>query len=417
VVSGPEPPRAGGAAPDSRPETGERQPAYRRREVIGAAAGGAAALALGAAFWTDLLGGDGASPRRPADGYGPLRSPDANGVRLPEGFRSRVIARGGKPVGRSGYVWHEASDGAATFPTQDGGWILASNSESPLEGGAGAIRFGPDGAIADAYRILDGTTMNCSGGPTPWGTWLSCEEIEDGRVWECDPAGRRKAIVHPAMGVFRHEAAAVDPVGKRVYLTEDLDEGGFYRFTPERWPDLSAGSLEIAAVGRGGAVRWRRVPDPAARRLPTRRQVEGAARFARAEGIWFDEGTVYVATTSDSRVHAYDTRRERVAVIYDGLASREAPLLRVDQMTASAAGEVFVCEDIATREIDIGVIAPSREVTKFLSVTGPEHAGSELTGVAFDPSGTRMYFASQRAAKTGAVYEVTGPFRRRRRRA
>ena len=123
----------------------------------------------------------------------------------------------------------------------------------------------------------------------------------------------------------------------------------------------------------------------------------GATQFARAEGIWFDSGTVYVATTGDSRIHAYDARRRRVEVIYDGLATRDAPLLRVDNITASRAGELFVCEDIATAEIDLGVLTPSREVSRFLTATGPNHAASELTGPAFDPSGERLYLSSQRA--------------------
>ena len=84
-------------------------------------------------------------------------------------------------------------------------------------------------------------------------------------------------------------------------------------------------------------------------------------------------------------------------MIYDGLASRSAPLLRVDQMTGSRAGEIFVCEDIATEEIDMGVIDRDRRASRFLSVTGPQHERSELTGVTFDPSGRRMFFSSQRA--------------------
>ena len=83
-------------------------------------------------------------------------------------------------------------------------------------------------------------------------------------MWECDPKGRGGAVARPAMGVFKHEAAAVDPRGKRVYLTEDLGDGGFYRFTPKRWPSLAKGRLEIASVAPSGAVRWHEVPDPAA---------------------------------------------------------------------------------------------------------------------------------------------------------
>ena len=384
----------------------------RRREFIAGGVGGVAAISLGAVFWDDLLGAAESRPLRAGAGYGRLRAPDGHGVRLPEGFRSRLVARGGRPIG--GYDWHLASDGAATFPVRGGGFVLVSNSET-LKGGASAIRFGAGGNPSAAYRILEGTAQNCSGGGTPWGTWLSCEEVEDGLVWECDPAGRRKAVAHPAMGVFKHEAAAVDPVGRRVYLTEDLIDGGLYRFTPRRWHDLSDGLLEIARVQRGGAVEWVPVPDPAARRDSLRDQVAGSTRFKRGEGIWRDGRTVYVATTADSRVHAYDIRRERVRVAYDGLASASAPLIRVDALTGSRAGEVFVCEDLATEEIHIGVIDVRRRVSRFLAVTGPQHEGSELTGACFDPSGSRLFFASQRAyGGDGAIYEVTGPFRGRR---
>jgi uncharacterized protein len=390
-----------------------------RRQFIGAGVGGVASVAVGAGLWREALDQAPDATRRSVSGYGPRGAPDEHGLRLPEGFRARVIARGHERVTGTGYEWHEASDGMATFPTDDGGWILVSNSET-LDGGASAIRFAPDGEIADAYRILSGTLQNCSGGGTPWGTWLSCEEVEGGHVWECDPTGRRKAVRHAAMGAFKHEAAAVDPRDRRVYMTEDLVDGGFYRYTPERWPDLSAGLLEIATVDGGDRTSWTAVPDPASRTTPTRRQVPGSTGFKRGEGLWRDGGTVYVSTTADHRVHAYDIERQRFEVIYDGLASRSAPLLRVDQLTASHAGEIFVCEDLATDEIDIGVIERSGEVSRFLSVTGPEHAMSELTGVTFDPSGSRMYFSSQRAGGSGgqpgpgAIYEISGPFQGRR---
>jgi uncharacterized protein len=375
----------------------------RRREFISLGVGGVAAASLGAAFWSELFDSAGGVPLFRGRGYGPLRPPDENGIRLPDGFSSRVVARGGEPVEGTDYQWHEWSDGAAVFPLAGGGYVLVSNSEIPNDGGgASALRFRADGEIEDAYSILSGTSDNCSGGGTPWGTWLSCEEVESGRVWECDPSGGREAVPHDAMGVFKHEAAAVDGRGKRVYMSEDLIDGGLYRYTPERWPDLSAGLLEIARV-HGTEIEWVAVPDPLAEGAATREQVPDSTRFQRGEGIWFDGDVLYLATTADHRVHAYDVRRDRIEVVYDGLASRSAPLLRVDQMTGSRAGEVFVCEDIATDEIDIGVI---------------DRDGPELSGVCFDPSGERMYFASQRAFPPGpdergpgAVYEVRGPFK------
>jgi uncharacterized protein len=392
---------------------------YRRREFLRGGLVGAAAVAFGPAFWRGALA---AEPATPGPGpYGPLLPPDENGLMLPEGFSSRIVARGGVPVEGTTYPWHIFSDGAATFPTGDGGFILVSNSEVPAsgQGGASAIRFDPDGEIADAYRILAGTSTNCAGGPTPWGTWLSCEEIDDGRVWECRPEGpASEAVVHPALGVFTHEAAAVDPEGHRVYLTEDLSDGGFYRFTPTSYPDLSEGLLEIARVGDGGAVEWLEVPDPAASSTPTRHQVPDATRFRRGEGLWFDSGTAYIATTSDSRIHAYDAPNERIEVLYDAGALEDPPLTDVDNLTVSLSGDLFVCEDDGGDDpFDIALITPDREVSRFLKATGPQHgfggteASSELAGVVFDPSGSRMYFASQRAFFTGVVYEVTGPFR------
>src|SRR5215210_4070884 len=381
--------------------------------------GAVATVGLGTAFWDEVFGAARSTAGSPRRGYGPRRAANEHGLRLPEGFESKLIARGEEPVPGTDYRWHLASDGMATFPAQGGGWVLVSNSET-LEGGASAVRFDVHGRVQSAYRILRGTSQNCSGGGTPWGTWLSCEELPSGSVWECDPRGRRQAVRRPAMGVFKHEAAAVDPGGKRIYLTEDLMDGGVYRFTPSRWHDLSEGLLEIATVARNGKVTWTEIPDPSAGRVETRRQVRASTRFKRAEGIWHDDGVVYIATTGDSRVYAYNIRRERIGVLYDGLGEGYTPLLRVDQLTASRAGEVFICEDLATEEIDIGMIDRRGRVSKFVSATGRIHAGSELTGVTFDPSGRRMYFSSQRAygknghEGPGAIFEVSGPFRRAR---
>ena len=169
-------------------------------------------------------------------------------------------------------------------------------------------------------------------------------------MWECDPRGQQPAVARPALGVFKHEAAAVDPRGKRVYLTEDLGDGGFYRFTPKRWPDLSEGRLEIA-VGRRPTARsrWHQVPDPSAATTPTRQQVPGSTPFARGEGIWFDSGIVYVATTADNKVHAYDTRWRRIEVIYDAAKLTDPPLTGVDNITVARSGDLYVCEDNGDR--------------------------------------------------------------------
>ena len=96
--------------------------------------------------------------------FGPLGPVDANGLRLPDGFTSRIVATTGSPVADTGYVWHTNPDGGATFVTADGGWIYVSNCENNVDGGAAMLRFAPDGSITEARRILSGTRYNCAGG-------------------------------------------------------------------------------------------------------------------------------------------------------------------------------------------------------------------------------------------------------------
>lgn len=387
----------------------------RRRQLVASGALAAGALAFGPGFWRqalaaeDLTAGDGP--------YGPLRDPDENGLRLPEGFSSRIVAESNQPVvgrdaGAVPYRWPIFPDGQATFAVDDGGWILVTNSEALFpDGGSSAIRFDADGEILSAYRILVGTSVNCAGGPTPWGTWLSCEEYDGGRVWECDPTRTGTGIVRPAMGTFNHEAVAVDPDAKRLYMTEDEEDGGFYRFTPDNYPDLSMGKLEIAVLDCEGetiSVSWEEVENPLGV-PPTRDQVDGAAQFDGGEGIWFDSGLVYFSTKGDNVIRAYDTSKDTLEVIYDRSKVEDAPLSGLDNLTVTASGDLYVCEDGG--DLDIGIITPDREVARFLKLTGSAAEGSELAGVIFNPEGDRMYFNSQRGETFGITYEVRGPFR------
>jgi len=394
-----------------------------RRRFLASGALAAGGVAFGPGLLREALAAPAVAGAGP---YGPLQAPDANELMLPQGFRSREIARRLEPVPGTAYSFPIFPDGQATYPTAGGGWILVTNSESvaATEAGTSAIRFTPDGTIDDAYPILRGTNANCAGGPTPWGTWLSCEEFDRGMVWECDPAGEMVAEPRPALGVFNHEAVAVDPVGKRLYLTEDEGDSGLYRFTPKSYPSLDAGLLEVAVVDGAGGVTWRALTDPAAIEgggTPTREQVPGMATFDGGEGIWYARGVLYFTTKGDKRVWAYEPARERIEVLYDDDLAPGSALDAVDNVTVSEAGEIFVCEDGGN--LEIGLISPERTVSPFLRFVGENHAGSEVCGAVFDPSGTRLYLTSQRAfplseplgqvpAPAGAVYEVSGPFRR-----
>src|ERR687895_220250 len=351
-------PKATGAPDRRRLGTRRGMGRISRRELIVSGALAAGALAGSPRLLREAL----AAPARAGAGpYGPLGPPDANGLMLPPGFSSREIARGLSHV--AGYPWPIFPDGQATFATRDGGWVLVTNSESLAVTGAGtsAIRFRPDGGIAAAYRILGGTNANCAGGPTPWGTWLSCEEHASGLVWECDPAGRLPALARPALGVFNHEAAAVEPAGRQLYLTEDEGDGGFYRFTPSAYPDVSEGLLEVAVVASDSTVSWREVPNPTPTPLetPTRQQVPEMTRFNGGEGIWHDGGVLYFTRKGDRRLWAYDARTGMLEVVFDHAATPDASLDAVDNVTVSAAGEIFVCEDGGNMEM--ALITPERE--------------------------------------------------------
>jgi uncharacterized protein len=389
-------------------------PALSRRAVLRAALGGAG-LALSAPLLWPERGRAAILP--PA-----LNAPDANGVRLMPGFTSRIVARSGQPPVPGGkYAWHGSPDGGAVFPAPDGGWIYVSNSElASDQGGVGALRFDAGAAVVDAYSILHGTSVNCAGGATPWKTWLSCEEFPLGRVWECDPYGKQEGVVRPALGVFTHEAVAVDPVARRLYLTEDAPNGRFYRFTPHGvFPsgayDLSAGLLEVAqAAATGdvvsGSVTWHRVPDPSGAQLPTWQQVSASTAFPGAEGIAVHDGVAYFTTKYDNRVWAYDINREAIGILYDDDRFEDPVLTGVDNVAISPGGAILVAEDPG--HMQLVAIVPGGPVYPVLQVVG--HIDSEITGPAFDPSGTRLYFSSQRGPggqrSEGITYEVTGPF-------
>ncbi|MDH5480185.1 MAG: PhoX family protein [Nitrosomonas sp.] len=346
---------------------------------------------------------------------GSLLPPDQNGVRLPEGFSSRILAQSSQKI--FNYTWHAAPDGGAVFATEDSGWVYVSNSEMKNKtGGVGVLRFSQQGEIIDAYSILRNTSRNCAGGHTPWQTWLSCEEIDKGQVWECDPFGNNPPKIRKTLGAFKHEAAAVDLNNKQIYLTEDEPDGCLYRYTAHSFdargnPDLDDGFLEVAEVISGGigTVRWHRLPDPLAMTTPTRKQLSNITRFNGGEGIWYHDGSIYFTTKGDDRVWSYHTEDSQLDIVYNA-AFYERPILTgVDNITANKSGDLFVAEDGGNLQI---VVISGKAIYPLLQIVDQNR--SEITGPAFSPDGSRLYFSSQRGKsgrpEDGITYEISGPF-------
>lgn len=400
-----------------------------RRDFLLRGLAGAGGVGLGALGAPGLLSAAHAVGPCGADSFGALQSPDANGLQLPPGFSSRVVATSNQSVGGSSYPWHSSPDGGATFATGDGGWVYVSNSETGgTSGGVGALRFDAGGNLIDAYAILAGTSTNCAGGPTPWGSWLSCEEVDDGQVYECDPFIPSQGVVRAALGTFKHEAAAVDPIHEQIYLTEDAPNGLLYRSTPNLYPQLNSGLLEAAEIedplGQGaiepGQLRplsWHAIPEPNpvgggvqnATYLPiegraTRYQAPAATPFAGGEGCWYRNGLVYFSTKGNNRVWCIDTMSQTIEIVYDLATTSDPELSNVDNVYVSACDDVYVSEDPGS--LRIVALTPTGDVKPIVQLTGV--SGTEITGPALDPSGTRLYFSSQR--NPGRTYEVTGPF-------
>lgn len=401
-----------------------RKTEVTKRKLMQYSATGLAALAIG----PSLL-----SMSRPLNALslaeiGELQAPNHLGICLPQGFSARIVASAGLRLEkdrwwrRTSYRWHIYPDGGATFPTIDGGWIYVSNSEtlSFLGGGASAIHFSANGVVEDAYRILGGTNTNCAGGPTPWGTWLSCEEIDFGKVYECDPHGQQSAQVKPALGYFKHEAVAVDTMFGHLYLTEDEGDGRLYRFVPDGEDSegnlhLNSGTLQVAMVETQGYVHWIDVPNPNPSLLqtPTRRQVPESTAFNGGEGIWYADGMIYFTTKGDNRVWCLNTNLSHLDIVYDAATSNNPILTGVDNITVSSGGDILVAEDGG--DMQIVVIDSQGNIAPLLQVVGQD--GSEITGPAFSPDGSRLYFSSQRGnalfgggSALGITYEVSGPF-------
>ncbi len=304
--------------------------------------------------------------------------------------------------------------------------------------------------LLDSFISLNGTSVNCAGGPTPWGSWLSCEETvngpennpsfaqKHGYVFEVPADGGpvEKPEPYRAMGRFVHEAVAVDPASGIVYETEDSgDTSGFYRFIPKEPGNLGAGGqLQMLAVktqpqlktyqghsdrvGNPMPVEWVTIddPDPAAitsESVFAQGWAKGGAAFARLEGCWYDGGSIFFNATSggDARsgqVWEYRPRGRSGGQLILLFESPSPELLDApDNITVSPRGGLVLCEDGGGEQYVRG-LNERGEIFDFAlnSIVGPE-ANNEFAGACFSPDGEVMFVNVQ---TPGVSFAIRGPW-------
>ncbi len=428
----------------------------------------------------------------PADeipvGFGPLLRDPHRIMDLPEGFTYRVVSWVGDSMD-DGLLVPGDSDGMAAFPGPDGLTVLIRNHEispgdnkigafggenerlgqlntgllydagfgkTPGLGGTSTVHFDTrTGEVKRQFMSLAGTVRNCAGGPTPWNSWITCEEtvLRTGDLCEKDhgfcfevPAsasGLVTPVALTAMGRFNHEAIAVDPKSGCVYLTEDRPDGLLYRFIPNVPGQMAQGGrLQALAfkerpsadsrnwnqdiqvkIGETIAVQWIDIADPLSPNDDMRQVgfTAGAARFARGEGMWYGNDSIYFACTNGGpiqkgqiwRYHpsaAEGTDAEHVTPGYLQLAieSQSAGLLdNADNITVSPWGDLVVCEDGSGEQFLVGV-TPEGKIYKF--GRNATARNSELAGATFSPDGTTLFVNIQH---DGITLAITGPWERR----
>lgn len=419
-------------------------------------------------------------------GWGDVVRNTGQPVLLPKGFSYTVFSPAGAEMD-DGLLVPGMHDGMGAFAGPDGLTLLVRNHEnesawvqhSPfgpnnerwgkidpakcydLGGGVAPGIGGTSTLVFDTrtqtlkkhFLSLVGSQRNCAGGVTPWGTWVTCEEVNaerepneeqwHGYNFEVTPSVE-PGLVDPvplrAMGRFRHEAVAVDPASGAVYETEDLGDGLFYRFLPDEPGNLAAGgrlqalaikgqpqmdtrnwpTLPNFPIGQPLPVEWIDLEDVDSPRLDLRYRgrAQGAAVFARGEGAWWGEGEGYFAMTNGGRTtmgqifryvpspyEGTDRESEAPGSIELYIEPNDTALLKnCDNLTIAPWGDLVICEDTKGVCRIIGV-TPAGEYYTIAENAGPE--ASEWAGACFSPDGTTLFANVQ---KPGYTVAITGPW-------
>jgi hypothetical protein len=310
----------------------------------------------------------------------------------------------------------------------------------PGLGGTTTIVFNPaTGATERQFLSLGGTELNCAGGPTPWGSWLSCEECFEGPtagrdqrhgyVFEVSAASDElvEAVPIKGMGRFKHEACAVDAATGIVYMTEDRHHSLFYRYVPDKPGDLLAGGrLQALAVdqqpslethnwaaspsvrlGEPLSAHWLDCddPDPPKDTLRGLGKRRGAATFARGEGLCVagDRFAFTCTNGGPARLGQIFTYRPTSA---DGgeleliaESQRDSLLHNADNLTMAPWGDLIVCEDTAGHCSLVGIRPDGSQY----AIGDNAYSRSELAGVCFSPDGKILFVNIQYPGLTLAI--------------
>ena len=440
------------------------------RGVLATGAGAALAGPFGALAARTAGAAPASRAAKPSDlGYGPLRPVrDATTglelLLLPRGFE--YMSFGWRnDVMSDGVLTPSSHDGMAAFRRGDLVHLVRNHErdagtpfapadrvyDPAASGGTTNLVFDPDAArLVESYASLSGTIRNCAGGPTPQGTWLSCEEtttiiggVRHGYVFEVPSDGPSDAVPLTAMGRFAHEATATDPVTGFVYETEDAGSSALYRFRSADPANLAAagGVLEAMKLagttdtrewttGTSAAVdAWVSVDSPDwAPPTPSpwnQVRIKGAARISRGEGAWYGDGLVYVISTDGApsrqgQVFALDPAAGTFTCVF---ASPSAGVLNApDNVCVSPRGGLVLCEDGSGLEFLHG-LSPAGEIFPFAQnnavlpeafaaargYTGTDFTGSEWAGATFEPKNGNWLFANLQSP--GVTFAITGPWR------